>query len=217
VIELNEGYREILNAIASDSPTPGGGSVAALSLAHAHALVCMVARLTLKSSKWESGHVTAEKAMASSDAGISDAIDLAHRDAESFDSVILAFKMPKSTEDEISERQAAISQGYIGACKVPMETAESGLELLRTIGELKVGCNANALSDLVAATILARTAIDIAEVNIHINLLAVPESERFEDEEVGRTDVRLERIQHEAARIAEESSEIITKRMEKII
>ena len=100
MIKLNDGYREILDSIASDSPTPGGGSVAALSLAHAHALVCMVARLTLKSSKWESGHDSATNALNWSHEGISVAIDLAHRDAESFDSVILAFKMPKSTDDK---------------------------------------------------------------------------------------------------------------------
>ena len=68
---MNEGYREILDSIASDSPTPGGGSVAALSLAHAHALVCMVARLTLKSDKWKSGHESAQNALNSSNDGIS--------------------------------------------------------------------------------------------------------------------------------------------------
>ena len=46
---MNDGYLKILNSIASSSPTPGGGSVAALSLAHAHSLSAMVSRLTLKS------------------------------------------------------------------------------------------------------------------------------------------------------------------------
>ena len=49
---MNEGYLKILDSIASDSPTPGGGSVAALTLAHAHALAAMVANLTLKAEKW---------------------------------------------------------------------------------------------------------------------------------------------------------------------
>ena len=43
---MNEGYMDILRSIASSEPTPGGGSVAALSLAHAHSLSLMVARLT---------------------------------------------------------------------------------------------------------------------------------------------------------------------------
>ena len=53
---MNDGYLEILNSIASSNPTPGGGSVAALSLAHAHSLAAMVSRLTLKSDKWSDGH-----------------------------------------------------------------------------------------------------------------------------------------------------------------
>ena len=44
---MNEGYEEVLRAIASSAPTPGGGSVAALSLAHAQSLAVMVARLTV--------------------------------------------------------------------------------------------------------------------------------------------------------------------------
>ena len=43
---MNEGYKEVLRSIASSEPTPGGGSVAALALAHAHSLAMMVARLT---------------------------------------------------------------------------------------------------------------------------------------------------------------------------
>ena len=43
---MNEGYKEILSRISSSSPTPGGGSVAALTLAHAHSLALMVARLS---------------------------------------------------------------------------------------------------------------------------------------------------------------------------
>lgn len=212
---MNEGYREILDAIASDSPTPGGGSVAALSLAHAHALVCMVAKLTLKSGKWKSGHVTAEQALASSDAGISVAIDLAHRDAESFDSVILAFKMPKSTEDEITERQAAISQGYIGASKVPMETAESGLKLLKTIREFATDCNAHAITDLGAAARLAQSAIDIAALNVKINLAGAPESilDNFEEASWIWGEAGIEKIESEGVRLTEQIGQIVASRM----
>ena len=53
---MNDGYREVLNSIASSEPTPGGGSVAALCLAHAHSLAAMVARLTVSSEKWLDGH-----------------------------------------------------------------------------------------------------------------------------------------------------------------
>ena len=48
---MNEGYMDVLRSVASSEPTPGGGSVAALSLAHAHSLSLMVARLTLAKEK----------------------------------------------------------------------------------------------------------------------------------------------------------------------
>ena len=53
---MNEGYKEVLRSIASSEPTPGGGSVAALALAHAHSLAMMVARLTEGKKKWADGH-----------------------------------------------------------------------------------------------------------------------------------------------------------------
>ena len=53
---MNEGYMDVLRSIASSAPTPGGGSVAALSLAHAHSLSLMVARLTLAIVMWVEGH-----------------------------------------------------------------------------------------------------------------------------------------------------------------
>ena len=57
---MNDGYMDVLRSIASSEPTPGGGSVAALSLAHAHSLSLMVARLTLANEKWVEGHDAAK-------------------------------------------------------------------------------------------------------------------------------------------------------------
>ena len=216
MIELNEGYREILDSIASDSPTPGGGSVAALSLAHAHALVCMVARLTLKSEKWKSGHESAQNALNSSNEGISYAIDLAHRDAQSFDSVISAFRMPNSTESEISDRREAILQGYIRATDVPMETARSGCELLGiTLSELATNCNANAITDLGAAAELARSALSIAALNVRINIDSVelstitPETDLL----LASMNSMIDDIESRGAQLAGEISEIVSRRM----
>ena len=210
MIRLNEGYREILDAIASDSPTPGGGSVAALSLAHAHALVCMVARLTLKSGKWESGHDTATKVLNGSHKGISDAIDLARRDAESFDSVMLAFRMPKATDEEISQRRSAIERGYLMASKVPLETAETGAVLLQEIADFATNCNANAITDLAAAAQLAHSSISIAALNVKINLDSF--GPNFKDEGVEMS-VMIEGLEVDAEGHKEEISQIVAGRM----
>ena len=214
MIGLNDGYREILDAIASDSPTPGGGSVAALSLAHAHALVCMVARLTLKSGKWESGHDTATRVLDGSHKGIANAIDLARRDAESFDSVMLAFRMPKTTDEELSQRRSAIAKGYLKASKVPLETAETGVVLLQGIAEFASNCNANAITDLAAAAQLAHSSVSIAALNVKINLDSLNDSfgPDFKDEAFEMS-VMIENLVVDAEGHEEEISQIVAGRI----
>ena len=146
---MNDGYLEILNSISSSSPTPGGGSVAALILAHAHSLAAMVARLTLKSEKWSDGHEIANLIVKQSEERIQEAILLADKDAASFDAVI---------------REATI-----GAALVPLETVQAAHNLLNDLLELSRCCNANALTDLAASGELAHSAAKIAQMNVKIN------------------------------------------------
>ena len=165
---MNDGYVEILNSIASSSPTPGGGSVAALSLAHAHSLAAMVSRLTLKSDKWSEGHNIANQIIVQSDAKLTESISLANMDAVAFDAVMAAYRIPKSDEGS-TERSNAIREATIGAALVPLETIKSSLNLLQQLLELSSVCNANALTDLAASGELAYSAAKIAQMNVKIN------------------------------------------------
>ena len=165
---MNDGYVEILNSIASSSPTPGGGSVAALSLAHAHSLAAMVSRLTLKSDKWSEGHNIANQIIEQSDAKLAESISLANMDAVAFDAVMAAYRIPK-TDEGSTERSNAIREATIGAALVPLETIKSSLNLLQQLLELSSVCNANALTDLAASGELAYSAAKIAQMNVKIN------------------------------------------------
>ena len=167
---MNDGYEDVLEAIASDSPTPGGGSVAALSLAHSYALATMVVRLTLKSDKWAEGHSISEKLLVQCETGMPRAQELAILDAESFDAVIRAFRMPRVSDEEISAREQAIAKGYLEAANVPLNTAQVSLEFMRSMFPFASVCNANAITDLGAACYMAHTAIVIAILNIRINI-----------------------------------------------
>jgi len=198
VIELNGGYREILDSIASDSPTPGGGSVAALCLAHAHSLAAMVARLTVASQKWSNGHEIATEVIERSDDAISDSLALADRDADAFDSVMAAYRMPKTEGFQESRRQA-IRGATIGAAIVPLETLVSASELLHKLLELSRECNSNALTDLASSAELAHTAARMAEMNVRINTddldgEDVDEIEHSANEARGRCDTALEDV-----------------------
>ena len=165
---MNDGYLEILNSIASSNPTPGGGSVAALSLAHAHSLAAMVSRLTLKSDKWSDGHEIANHILQHSDERIHYSITLADNDATAFDAVMMAYRLPK-VEDDSNSRSEAIRKATIGAALAPLHTINAALDLMHDLLELARNCNANALTDLAASAELAHSAAKIARLNVMIN------------------------------------------------
>tara|TARA_B100000902_G_scaffold16209_2_gene19360 strand:- start:153 stop:773 length:621 start_codon:yes stop_codon:yes gene_type:complete len=167
---LNDGYNEVLRSIGSSDPTPGGGTVAALSLAHAHSLAMMVARLTDGKKKWSEGHEVARSVIIESQSGLVEAMRLAEIDAEAFDSVMSAYRLPRETDEQKVERKQSIRDATIGAAEAPLATASCAMELLSSLEELCVSCNANALTDLASASELSLSAVKIAAMNVRINL-----------------------------------------------
>jgi len=167
VITLNDGYRDVLDSISSSAPTPGGGSVAGLTLAHAHALTIMVARLTVKSEKWISGHDIANEIIESGDANLGFSIRLAQNDALAFDEVMNAYRLPKDTD--ATTKKKAITEATIGAASAPLEILDYACNLLITISTLVPNCNVNALTDLASASELALASAKIAAYNVKIN------------------------------------------------
>ena len=195
---MNDGYREVLSSIASSEPTPGGGSVAALCLAHAHSLATMVARLTVASEKWSDGHEIASEVIERSNEAINESLALADRDADAFDSVMAAYRMPKD-ESSLESRRQAIREATIGAAIVPLETLDSASELLTILLNLSRVCNGNALTDLASSAELTHTAAMMAEMNVRINTDYldgddVDEIEHSANEAMGRCNVALEDV-----------------------
>ena len=195
---MNDGYREVLSSIASSDPTPGGGSVAALCLAHAHSLAAMVARLTVASDKWSDGHAIASMVIEQSDEAIRNSLALADRDADAFESVMAAYRMPK---DEASDqlRTQAIREATIGAARPPLETLFSASELIHQLLELSWACNKNALTDLASSAELAHTAARMAEMNVRVNTdylegEDVNEIDHSANDAMGRCNVALDDV-----------------------
>ena len=167
---MNDGYNEVLRSIASSDPTPGGGTVAALSLAHAHSLAMMVARLTDGKEKWSEGHEVARSVIIESQSGLLEAMRLAEIDAEAFDSVMSAYRLPRETVEQKVERKKSIRDATLEAAEAPLATASCAMELLSSLEGLCVSCNANALTDLASASELSLSAVKIAAMNVRINL-----------------------------------------------
>ncbi len=168
--------RDFQAALASSSPTPGGGTAAAIALGQASALTVMVADLTLGKEKWQDGWEISEKAMLLAVKIMTRSGVLADEDSDAFDEVMSSFKLPKDTEEEKTQRKSAIKLATLKATEVPFETAELSLQLLRLLPELALKGNANAVSDVGVAGLLASAACKGALFNVDINLSGLSEN-----------------------------------------
>ena len=168
--------QEFENAIKSSDPTPGGGTVAAVALGQAAALVAMVAELTLGSERWVDAHAEAAEARSVAADIMPRASYLADADAAAFDAVVDAFKLPKSNEEEKDVRREAIRAATLGAAEVPFETAEHACALLPHVLAMAERGNSNAASDAGVASLMATAAAKGAVFNVIINLNSLPDT-----------------------------------------
>ncbi|MCH2639841.1 MAG: cyclodeaminase/cyclohydrolase family protein [Candidatus Thalassarchaeum sp.] len=205
---MNDGYMDVLRSIASSEPTPGGGSVAALSLAHAHSLSLMVARLTLAKEKWVEGHDAAKATIELSEPALEEAILLAISDSEAFESVMSAYRLPKETEDEKKQRSEEIRNATIGAALAPLNTASSAQKLLSNLEKQSASCNPNALTDLASASEMALSAAKIASLNVRINL------EYIEGEDVDLLTSKINTAVEQSIKSANIVALMVNKRLE---
>ena len=205
---MNDGYMDVLRSIASSEPTPGGGSVAALSLAHAHSLSLMVARLTLAKEKWVEGHDAAKATIELSEPALEEAILLAISDSEAFESVMSAYRLPKETEDEKKQRSEEIRNATIGAALAPLNTASSAQKLLSNLEKQSTSCNPNALTDLASASEMALSAAKIASLNVRINL------EYIEGEDVDLLTSKINTAVEQSIKSANIVALMVNKRLE---
>lgn len=205
---MNDGYMDVLRSIASSEPTPGGGSVAALSLAHAHSLSLMVARLTLAKEKWVEGHDAAKASIELSEPALEEAILLAISDSEAFESVMSAYRLPKETEDEKKQRSEEIRNATIGAALAPLNTASSAQKLLSNLEKQSASCNPNALTDLASASEMALSAAKIASLNVRINL------EYIEGEDVDLLTSKINTAVEQSIKSANIVALMVNKRLE---
>ena len=177
---MDMSVREFQAALASSSPTPGGGTAAAVSLGQAAALAVMVCDLTLGKEKWEGGWPTAEHVQALAIPMLNRAGVLASEDSDAFDAVMGSFGLPKSTDDEKDARRTAIRSAMMTAASVPFETATLAMNLLQQLPELARLGNANAVTDVGVAGLLASAAAKGAVFNVEINLQSLPDDYAIE-------------------------------------
>ena len=164
------GLQAFINQLESSEPVPGGGSVAALSSALASALAAMVANLTVGKKNYEDVSEEMDMIAQKMSAHKQTFVDMIDKDANSFDSVMKAYKLPKETDEEKAHRNGLIQEGMKYAASVPLEVAEKTAVLFDDLAVLVKSGNKNAQTDALVAAMMARTAILSALYNVKINL-----------------------------------------------
>jgi glutamate formiminotransferase/formiminotetrahydrofolate cyclodeaminase len=163
--------------LASEKPVPGGGSVSAYTGSLAAGLVSMVSRLTLKRREYEQSWSKVETTLTESEKLREHLLALVDQDSQSFESLLQAYRLPKSSEEEKQVRSTEIQSRLKGAAEVPLTTAENAAQVLSLSEALSDCANENALSDLQTATFLAYASVMGALSNVAINLIGVRDEE----------------------------------------
>ncbi len=169
--------REFANELSTDSPAPGGGSVAALCGALSAALTAMVANLTVGKKGYETAQKTLKRAALRAQELKDEYLRLVDLDTEAFTKVVEALRLPKGPDGQSREREAALEQATKEATLVPFRTLEGTLELLKLAKKAVDRGNRNSLSDAAVAALVARTAAEGAYYNVRINLPGLRDEE----------------------------------------
>jgi methenyltetrahydrofolate cyclohydrolase len=167
---LSNSVGNFAELVAASTPTPGGGSVAAYCGVLAASLGEMVCNLTIGKPKYAEAEPRVIEIKTQLVQLSSRLRELIAEDAASFEAVLRAYRLAKTTEEEKAERGDQIQIALGDAAAVPFETAQRGFEVSRLLGELATIGNPNALSDVAVGAQLAQVAVRGAAYNVNVNL-----------------------------------------------
>ena len=199
---------EYLEAIAASTPTPGGGSVAALCGALAASLSRMVANLAVGKEGYE-GVQAGLKDLDRKAKVIQDRLlTLMEDDATAYDAVVAAMRLPKRTDPEKAVRVRAMQQAYERATMVPLDTMQACSDAIGLALEAAQKGNRNAITDAGVAALVAEAGLRGAGLNVRINLSALRDNALRAEIEA-----RLARILKEADRVGHEVLALVEGRL----
>jgi formiminotetrahydrofolate cyclodeaminase len=182
---------EFLDALASNAPAPGGGSVAALSGALGAALLSMVCNLTLGKKRYADVQDDIAALVEKTEALRHRLTDLLEADVEVFTGVSAAYKMPRKPPEARAARSAAIQEALKAATQVPLDVAKACVEVIELCTQTAEQGNRGAVSDAGVAVLMAEAGLRSAALNVIININAIKD-EAFSTKVQGELDALLE-------------------------
>lgn len=189
-------------ALAAETPTPGGGSASAVAAALAASLLSMVARLSLGRERYAPYAATISRSIEVADRARLRFLALADEDAAAFAAWGTARRMPHGSPEETAARDVAVADAALHAAEVPLEMVRE-CDLLADQVERAAGrTNLHAASDLDVAALLVDAAARAAAANVIVNAPGVRDR-AVADRMLHEVEARLHAIEATAARIHE--------------
>ncbi len=170
---LDQTVTQFLDVLASKAPTPGGGSVAAVSAAMAAGLLTMVCDLTMGKKAYAAFDAEAQQIRERAETHRATLQALADADVAAFERLSAAYKLPRATEADAASRRVAIQAATKHAADVPLEIARTTVQLLPLCAPLAQHGNRMAVSDVGVAALLIQAAVPSALLNVDINVAAL--------------------------------------------
>ena len=196
---VNLSLQAFANETASESPAPGGGSIAAYMGSLGISLATMVANLSAHKKgwdkRWKEFSDWAEKGQKIKD----ELLYLVDEDTNAFNKIMEAFSLPKSSEQEVKTRSEAIQNATKYATEVPLKTmilAYSSFPIIKAMAEIG---NPNSISDAGVGALCARSAVIGAYMNVRINAAELKD-EAFKKEILAKAEkIKNDAIKEEEA------------------
>lgn len=161
--------RDFADETASESPAPGGGSIAAYMGALGAALSTMVANLSAHKAGWDERWEEFSDVAVRGRGLVDRLLSLVDEDTEAFNRIMAVFSMPKSTPAEKEARSAALEAATLYATEVPLRTMKASYEVFELAELMATNGNPASVSDAGVGALAARAAVLGAHLNVKIN------------------------------------------------
>ncbi len=171
---------EFIAEAMSSSPTPGGGNVSAVVATLACSMVCMVANLTVGKKAYKDYEEQAKAVVSACERIIQELKELTLKDMQAFDQFMVAWRMPKDTDEQKAARAKALEDAAKNATNVPLEICRKCLEILVQAEELSKFGNKMAISDVGVGAMIAEAALRSAMLSVDINLPSIKDAQFVE-------------------------------------
>lgn len=173
--------KEFLEKTYGKEPVPGGGSISALCGSLAASLAEMVTALTIGRKKY----IDVEEEMKTLAPQMEEArlrfLDYIDEDAQAYQLVFDAYKLPKESEEDQKLRNDEIQKATLKAALVPLKVAETAVGIMDAILAIGKKGNKNAITDACVAMMCARTATLGAILNVRINLVGLEDKDKVKE------------------------------------